>query len=123
MEQCQVKVKFTDSHEWIRVEDSIGIVGMTTQAQKELGEIVYIELPIVGKSVRRGEEVAVLESTKAAADIYAPISGEILEVNTLLIDSPDVMNRAPESDGWIFKIRVVNPQELEQLLTERPSLN
>ena len=79
-------MKFTDSHEWIKVENGIGTVGITDHAQKELGEVVYIELPAVGKQVKAGQEVAVLESTKAAADIYSPVSGEIVEINQKLVD-------------------------------------
>lgn len=109
-------MKFTESHEWIEVQDGVGTVGVTNYAQEELGDIVYVELPEVGKSLKTGEEAAVLESTKAAADIYAPVSGEILEVNEPLIDAPELINGSPESTGWIFKIKLSNPEELEELM-------
>jgi glycine cleavage system H protein len=109
-------MKFTESHEWVRLEKETGVIGITKQAQEELGEIVHIELPRVGKLVKAGEEVAVLESTKAAADIYAPVTGEILEVNQRLLETPQIVNQSPEIEGWLFKIKVVNLKELEKLL-------
>lgn len=110
-------MKFTESHEWIRVENGVGTVGVTQFAQKELGEIVYIELPKVGKQVRAGDEAAVLESTKAAADIYSPVSGEILAVNMALKEASEAINHSAESDGWIFKIKLSAPQELDALMS------
>jgi len=109
-------MRFTPSHEWIEVENGIGIVGITEFAQHELGEIVYVELPPVGKKVKAGEEIAVLESTKAAADIYTPVSGEIVAINQQLHHSIDRINRAAESEGWLFKIKLANPKELDALL-------
>lgn len=109
-------MKFTESHEWIKVEDGIGVVGITHHAQKELGEVVYIELPSVGKHVKAGEEVAVLESTKAAADIYTPVSGEIIEINQSLQHFAEKINQSPESEGWLFKIKLVNDSEIDSLL-------
>jgi glycine cleavage system H protein len=111
-------MKFTESHEWIRVKDEIGTVGITHFAQKEIGEIVYVELPSIGKLVKAGQEIAVLESTKAAADIYAPVSGEILEINEKLQEFSQGVNQAAEEDGWLFKIRLTEPKELEGLLSE-----
>lgn len=107
--------KFTDSHEWIHIENGIGTVGITEHAQKELGEVVYIELPAVGKKVEAGQEIAVLESTKAAADIYSPVSGEIVEINQTLCDFSHRINSSPEGEGWLFKIKLSNPSELENL--------
>jgi glycine cleavage system H protein len=107
-------MRFTESHEWIRVEDGVGTVGITCFAQKELGEIVHIELPAIGKSVKAGQEIAVLESTKAAADIYAPVSGEVVSVNQR---SSQEINQAAETEGWLFKIRIADPEELERLLS------
>jgi len=107
---------FTQSHEWISVENGIGIVGITDFAQHELGEIVYVELPPVGKKVKAGEEIAVLESTKAAADIYTPVSGEIVAINQQLQHSVEKINLAAESEGWLFKIRLADPKELDLLL-------
>ena len=109
-------MKFSESHEWIQVEGDIGTVGITKQAQEELGEVVHLELPIIGKQVKAGEEVAVLESTKAAADIYSPVSGEIVAINQLLVGSVDKINTTPEAEGWLFKIKVTNPAELDRLL-------
>lgn len=109
-------MKFTPTHEWIDVVDGIGVVGVTDHAQKELGEIVYVELPEVDKSVNAGEEAVVLESTKAAADVYSPVSGKIIEVNPILRSTPELINNSPEKDGWIFKIKLTHVDELEQLL-------
>ena len=107
---------FTDSHEWIQVEENVGRVGITAFAKKELGEIVYLQLPEVGRKVRAGEEVVILESTKAAADIYAPVSGEIIAVNEAAAATPEFLNRSPEQEGWLFQIRLSNPAELNHLM-------
>jgi glycine cleavage system H protein len=109
-------MRFTDSHEWIRVEDGIGVVGITDHAQKELGEVVYVELPAVGKRVKAGQEVAVLESTKAAADIYSPVSGEIIEINQKLGDFIHHINVSAETEGWLFKIKLSDHSEADKLL-------
>ena len=109
-------MRFTESHEWIRVEDGIGTIGITDHAQKELGEVVYVELPAVGKQVKAGQEIAVLESTKAAADIYAPVSGEIVAINQRLGDFVHEVNSSAENQGWLFKLKLSNPTELESLL-------
>lgn len=111
-------IKFTESHEWILENDGIGIVGVTDYAQKELGEIVYVELPKIGKHVHLGEEAAVLESTKAAADVYTPVSGTILEVNEQLSSRSELVNQSPEELGWIFKLKLSDPDELEKLLNK-----
>lgn len=109
-------MKFTDSHEWIFVDGEIGTVGISDFAQKELGEVVYIELPKIGHQARAGEEIAVLESTKAAADIYSPVSGEVIDVNKQVKESPQLINSAPQSAGWLYKIRLDKPSEMNQLL-------
>lgn len=109
-------MKFTETHEWIEVEGNIGTVGVTDYAQKELGDIVYVELPEEGNALGKGDEVAVLESTKAAADIYTPISGKIVKVNATLNDSPELINESPEKDGWIYKIELSQVEELDKLL-------
>src|SRR5688500_16653619 len=106
-------MKFTESHEWIEVHSNVGVVGITDYAQKELDDIVYIELPKVGKHVKAGEEAAVLESTKAAADVYSPVSGTIIEVNQSLVTASELVNRSPEKEGWLFKIKLSDPQELD----------
>src|SRR3989304_4998764 len=117
MGECKTggPMKFTDSHEWIDLNQGVGTVGISTFAQKELGQVVYIEMPKVGKQVKAGEEVVVLESTKAAADIYAPVSGQIVAVNEALTGQIDLLNRAPEKEGWLFKIQVENLDELKGL--------
>lgn len=112
-------MKFTESHEWIKVEGNVGTIGVTQFAQKELGDIVYVELPKVGREVKQGEEAAVLESTKAAADVYAPASGKILAVNEKLNNTSQLINQSPEKEGWLFKIQLSNLQELEKLMDEK----
>ena len=109
-------MRFTESHEWIRMEGDIGIVGITAHAQKELGDIVFVELPVVGKIVRAAEETAVLESTKAASDVYAPVAGEIVAVNQNLKNSCASLNQFPEEEGWLYKIKVRNPGDADILM-------
>ena len=111
-------LKFTNSHEWIQIDGDIGTIGITTHAQKELGEIVYLELPPLGKKVALGEEACVLESTKAAADIYAPVSGEVVAINTDLKDSIHTINQDPQKSGWLFKLKLSHPHEIDELLDE-----
>lgn len=110
-------MKFTDSHEWVEFEaKEIVRMGITTYAQKELGDIVYAELPIIGKQVNAKQEIAVLESTKAAADIYSPVSGIIVEVNGKLSTAPELINQSPEQEGWICKIQLSNLAEVDLLM-------
>lgn len=109
---------YTHSHEWIKVTNSTATVGVSDFAQKELGDIVYVELPLKGATVCAGKEIAVLESTKAAADVYAPISGEVIEVNTSLKDHPEWINESPEGQGWLIKIKMKDPTELDSLMTK-----
>lgn len=111
-------MKFTETHEWIEVEEGIATIGITDYAQKELGEIVYVELPEVGKQIQAGEESAVLESTKAAADVYSPLSGTVEEVNVALKNAPGLVNTSAESEGWIFKVSLINKEELQPLMDE-----
>jgi glycine cleavage system H protein len=107
---------YTDSHEWIDV--NTGQVGITVHAQKELGEIVHIELPKIGQQVKMGEELAVLESTKAAADVYAPVGGKVIEVNEAVKRNLALLNEDPEKAGWLFRLEIGKKQELDYLLTE-----
>ncbi len=108
--------KFTKDHEYIRVEGNTGIVGITPYAQDQLGDIVFVELPKVGMVLKQGEEAAVVESVKAASEIYAPASGTVTEVNTALSGEPGLINSAPETDGWIYKLSLAAPAELDTLL-------
>ncbi len=107
---------YTESDEWVKVEDGVATVGITDYAQKKLRDIVGVELPEPGRRVKRGETVAAIESIKAAADVYAPVSGEVVEVNERLYDEPELLNRDPYGEGWMFKIRLEDPSELESLL-------
>jgi len=109
---------FTDEHEWIDVEDDIATVGITDYAQGQLGDIVFVELPEVGAMIEQGKDAAVVESVKAASDVYAPISGEITEVNPALEDDPSLVNTSPEEDGWFFKMTVAAEAELDKLMDE-----
>lgn len=108
--------KFTPDHEYIRVEGPTGIVGISTYAQEQLGDIVFVELPAVGKVLKKGDEAAVVESVKAASEIYAPVSGEVVEVNSALTNEPGLINSDPEAGGWIFKIALSDAAELDGLL-------
>ena len=109
--------RYTETDEWVKVEDGVAVVGITDYAQKKLRDIVGVDLPEPGRRVKRGEAVAAIESIKAAADVYAPVSGEVVEVNERLLDEPELLNRDPYGEGWMFKIRMEDPGELEKLLT------
>ncbi|MBF0216291.1 MAG: glycine cleavage system protein GcvH [Candidatus Omnitrophica bacterium] len=109
-------LKYTKEHEWISVQGAIGTVGITAHAQKELGDITFIELPEKGKTVSAGNSIATIESVKAASDIYAPVSGKITDVNTILSDSPETINSAPYGEGWICKIEMKDPVQLKGLM-------
>lgn len=109
---------YTESHEWLSVIGNVGTVGVTNHAQKELGDIVYVELPKVGRQVKAGEEAVVLESTKAAADVYTPVSGTITEVNPAVSANSQLVNESPEEKGWLFKVQLSNPDETKKLLDE-----
>jgi glycine cleavage system H protein len=109
-------MKYAETHEWIEVKKDIGTVGVSSHAQNELGEIVYVELPKVGKYIKKGEEAAVLESTKAAADVYSPASGTIVEVNTALNEHSELITRSPENEGWLFKLHLSDLAELDTLM-------
>lgn len=109
--------KFTTDHEWINIEDhEAAVVGITTHAQDALGDVVFIELPEVGKTYNRGDVAGVVESVKAAADLYMPVTGEVVEVNELLRDDPALANTDPMGDGWFFKVRVARMEEFDQLM-------
>ena len=108
--------KFTPDHEYIRVEGSTGIVGITPYAQEQLGDIVFVELPAVGRVLKKGDEAAVVESVKAASEIYAPVSGTITEVNEALGGEPGLINSDPDNAGWMFKIAIADASEIDTLL-------
>lgn len=109
-------MKFTESHEWVNVDGDVATVGVTDHAQKELGDIVYIELPEAGKEVHAKKEAAVLESTKAAADVYSPVSGVVLEANSAVADNTELVNESAEDKGWLFKVKLSNAAELDELM-------
>lgn len=109
-------MKFTEAHEWIEVENGVGKIGITDFAQGQLGDIVFVELPEVDDEKSKGDEIAVVESVKAASEIYSPVSGEIVEVNENLDDNPAMLNSSPEVDGWIFKIKLADESELDALM-------
>ena len=111
-------VYFTKEHEWIRVDGNNATVGISNHAQEQLGDIVFAETPEAGRSLRKGEEAAVVESVKAASDVYSPISGTVIEGNPALSDDPAIINNDPEGAGWFFKLEVTNPSELEGLMDE-----
>ncbi len=108
--------KFTKDHEYIRIEGSTGIVGITAYAQEQLGDIVYVELPPVGKKLKQGDEAAVVESVKAASEIYSPATGTVTEVNTQLSGEPGLINSSPDDEGWIYKLTLEAPGELDALM-------
>ena len=110
-------LKYTKSHEWVRVAGDIAAVGITDHAQHELTDVVFVELPAVGRRVKAGEACAVVESVKTASDIYAPVSGEVLEINQAVVNEPALVNTEPHGGGWFFKIKLSNPTEADGLLT------
>jgi glycine cleavage system H protein len=110
--------RYTKDHEYIRVEGDAGIVGISDYAQSQLGDVVFVELPSVGKTLSKGDEAAVVESVKAASEVYAPVSGEVVEVNSDLEASPGTVNEDPAGRGWFMKIRLTNQSELDGLMTE-----
>lgn len=117
MTQTPQELKYTSSHEWLKLEsDGTVTVGITDHAQNLLGDLVYVQLPDTGSQVKTGQDTAVVESVKAASDVYAPVSGEIIANNAALAQTPELINSSPYQDGWIFKIKLANPSELEKLL-------
>ncbi len=110
------ELKYTDEHEWVLVEDDIVTIGITDFAQDSLGDVVFVELPEVGAVLAAGKPLGVVESVKAVSDVYAPVSGEVVEVNEELPDSPETLNTSPYEDGWMVKIKVSDPSQLDDLL-------
>jgi glycine cleavage system H protein len=111
-------LKFTNDHEWVRIEGDIATVGITDYAQQQLGDVVFVELPDVGKTLERGKDAAVVESVKAASEVYAPIDGTVTEVNPALTADPATVNTDPQTGGWFFKIKIADPAQLDALLDE-----
>lgn len=109
-------VKYSKEHEWIRVEGDIAVVGITDHAQEQMGDVVFVDLPAVGTAVDKDGDAAVVESVKAASDVYAPLTGEVVEVNTALEDEPSKVNADAEGDGWFMKIKMADTSELDELM-------
>jgi glycine cleavage system H protein len=109
-------VYYTKEHEWVRVEGDTGTVGITEFAQGQLGDIVFVEVPEAGRQVEKGGEAAVVESVKAASDVYAPVGGEVVEGNAALSDEPSLVNTDPEGEGWFFRLRLSDPSQVEGLM-------
>ena len=119
MNETPSDLKFLDSHEWIKVDDNTAIVGISDHAQNELGEVVFVELPAIGDEFVLGDEAAVVESVKAASEVYTPISGEVIEVNDTLEENPELVNTSPYEEGWFFKLKVSdeNLGSIDSLMT------
>lgn len=109
-------IRYTKDHEYIRIEGDVGMVGISDYAQKQLGDIVYVELPETGKSVNQGDEAAVVESVKAASEIYAPVSGEVIEANPALEGNPALVNEDPEGGAWFLKLKIADSSQLDKLM-------
>ncbi len=109
-------LKYTKAHEWARIENDVAIVGITDYAQGELGDIVYVELPQMGDEVAINDTFGTIEAVKAVSDLYAPLSGEVIEVNSALEDTPEIINQDPYNDGWMIKIKIKNMKEVDELL-------
>jgi len=116
MSQLPEELKYLSTHEWVRVEGDVATVGITDHAQNAMGDLVYVEVPEVGQQLNAGDEAGVVESVKAASDIYAPVSGEVVAVNEGLEDEPELVNTNPYGDGWMFQIKMSDPSDLDSLL-------
>jgi glycine cleavage system H protein len=112
-----MSVYYTREHEWIRVDGDVATVGITDFAQGQLGDVVFVEVPERGRHVGQGDEAAVVESVKAASDVYAPVSGEVIEGNQALVDEPSLINSDPEGEGWFFRLRLADANELNDLMS------
>ncbi len=111
-------IKYTEDHEWISIEGDIATVGITNHAQEQLGDVVFVDLPEVGAAVEKGGDAAVVESVKAASDVYAPIDGEIVEVNGSLVDDPSLVNSDAQGNGWFMKVKIADASQLEGLMDD-----
>lgn len=115
-DEVREDLKYTKSHDWIKIKDDIAVVGITDHAQAELTDIVFVELPEAGKEVKKGEEICVVESVKSVSEIYAPVSGKIVKVNSKLDDSPEIINESPYDDGWLVELEISDKSEVDSLL-------
>lgn len=113
-----LETRYTKDHEWVRLEGDIVTIGITEYAQEQLGDLVFVELPEVGRDVETGDAVAVVESVKAASDVYAPLAGKVVEVNQSVVDDPALVNAEPETEAWLFKIELSDPETFDDLLDE-----
>lgn len=111
-----MSVYYTKEHEWVAVDGDTGTVGISNYAQAQMGDVVFVEAPEVGRALKKGEEAAVVESVKAASELYSPVGGEVIEDNGNLVDNPATVNASPEGDGWFYKVRLAHPEELEDLM-------
>ena len=111
-------LKFTEEHEWLKIEGDVATVGITAHATTQLGDLVFVELPEVGKTVAKGDDAAVVESVKAASEVYAPLAGEIVEVNQAIADDPSLVNQDPMDGGWFFKMKLSNAGDADALMDE-----
>lgn len=112
-------VRYSNEHEWIRVEGDVGTIGITSYAQEQLGDVVFVDVPQAGRKIAKGESVAVVESVKAASDIYAPVSGEVIEANAELANTPGDVNAEPMGKGWFFRMKLSDKSELDGLMDEK----
>ncbi len=111
-------LRFTDEHEWIRLDGDIATIGITTHAAEQLGDLVFVELPKLGAKLKKGEAAAVVESVKAASDVYAPLSGDVVELNAAAVEHPEGVGTDPQGAGWLYKIRIADPSAMDTLLDE-----
>ena len=111
-------LKYSKEHEWVRLEGDVVTVGISQFAQEQLGDVVFVELPDIGKAVEQNGDAAVVESVKAASEVYAPVSGEVIEVNAELEDDPELVNRTPTGEGWFMKIKISDPSQLDDMMDE-----
>lgn len=109
-------IKFSKDHEWISIDKGVGTVGITNHAQQQLGDVVFVEVPEMGRKIKAAESVAVVESVKAASDIYAPVSGEVVAINDAVVKNPALVNEGAESTAWFFKVKLSDPKELDALM-------
>ena len=112
-------LRFTADHEWLRIDGDVAVVGITEHAQEQLGDLVFVELPASGKSFEKGAPAAVVESVKAAFDVYAPISGQIVETNESIVSNTAIVNSDPHGNGWFFKLKIADPSEIDSLMDEK----